>query len=180
MPYGQAWGVDPQDDSAGARSLTWNPAAAPTQIPGLTPPMTHLALQSSPSYCFGPTRSVSRSVVSDSATPWTVAHQAPLSMGFSRQEYWSGWPCPPPGDLPDPGMEPRSPALQADSLPFEPQEKSPTLALTQPYFQPNLVPKLQPSAFLANPCRPRPSSQLCGRGRSTVTPLSSAPHLADL
>ena len=38
-------------------------------------------------------------------TLWTVAHQAPLSMGFSRQEYWSGLPCPPPGDLPDPGME---------------------------------------------------------------------------
>ena len=47
------------------------------------------------------------------ATPWTVAHQAPLSMGFSRQEYWSGLSCPSPGDLPDPGIEPRSPALQA-------------------------------------------------------------------
>ena len=50
-----------------------------------------------------------RSVVSDSATPWTVAHQAPQSMGFSRQEYWSGLPFPSPGDLPDPGIEPRSP-----------------------------------------------------------------------
>ena len=40
--------------------------------------------------------------------PWTVAHQAPLSMGFSRQEYWSGWPCPPPGDLLNPGIEPKS------------------------------------------------------------------------
>ena len=49
-------------------------------------------------------------------TPWTVAHQAPLSMGFSRQEYWSGLPCPPLGNLPDPGIEPTSPALQADSL----------------------------------------------------------------
>ena len=39
---------------------------------------------------------------------WTVAHQAPLSMRFSRQEYWSGWPCPPPGDIPDPGIEPKS------------------------------------------------------------------------
>ena len=46
----------------------------------------------------------SRSVVSDSATPWTVAHQAPSSMGFSRQEYWSGLPFPSPGDLPDPGI----------------------------------------------------------------------------
>ena len=53
------------------------------------------------------------------ATPWTVACQAPLSMGFSRQEYWSRLPCPPPGDLPNPGIKPRSPALQADSLPAE-------------------------------------------------------------
>ena len=53
------------------------------------------------------------------ATPWTIAHQAPLSMGFSRQEYWSGLPFPSPGDLPNPGIEPRSPALQADSLPTE-------------------------------------------------------------
>ena len=48
-------------------------------------------------------------------TPWTVAHQAPLSMGFSRQGYWSGLPCPPPGALPDPGIEPTSlmsPALK--------------------------------------------------------------------
>ena len=53
------------------------------------------------------------------ATPWTVAHQASLSMGFSRQEYWSGSPFPSPEDLPDPRIEPRSPALQADSLPTE-------------------------------------------------------------
>ena len=53
------------------------------------------------------------------ATPWTVARQAPLSMGFSRQEYQSGLPCPSPGDLPHPGTEPRSPALQAVSLPTE-------------------------------------------------------------
>ena len=50
------------------------------------------------------------------ATPWTAAYQAPPSMGFSRQEYWSGVPLPSPGHLPDPGVEPRSPALQADSL----------------------------------------------------------------
>ena len=50
--------------------------------------------------------SISRSVVSDAGTPWTVAHQAPLSMGFSRQEYYSGLPFPSPGDLPDPGLEP--------------------------------------------------------------------------
>ena len=52
------------------------------------------------------------------ATPWTVAGQASLSMGFSRQEYWSGLPFPSPGDLPNPGIEPRS-ALQADSSPPE-------------------------------------------------------------
>ena len=53
-------------------------------------------------------------------TPWTAAYQAPPSMGFSWQEYWSGLPFPSPGDLPDPGIEPRSPALQADALPSEP------------------------------------------------------------
>ena len=50
-------------------------------------------------------------------TPWTVAYQAPQSMEFSRQEYWSGVPFPSPGDLPNPGIEPVSPALQADALP---------------------------------------------------------------
>ena len=54
------------------------------------------------------------------ATPWTVAYQAPLSMGFSRQEYWSGLPFPSSGDLPDPGIKPRCPALQADALTSEP------------------------------------------------------------
>ena len=55
-----------------------------------------------------------------SATPWTVTRQVPLSMGFFRQENWSGLPYPPPGDLPDQGTKPRSPALQADSLLSEP------------------------------------------------------------
>ena len=58
-------------------------------------------------------------------TPWTVAHQAPLSMEFSRQEYWSGLPFPSPGDLPDPGIKPASSALQADALPSEPPGKHP-------------------------------------------------------
>ena len=52
--------------------------------------------------------------------PWTVAHQAPPSVGFSRQEYWSGLPFPFPGDLPNPGIELRSPTLQADTLTSEP------------------------------------------------------------
>ena len=56
-------------------------------------------------------------------TPWTVAYQAPPSMRFSRQECWSGLPFPSPGDLPNPGIEPGSPALQADALPSEPPGK---------------------------------------------------------
>ena len=55
------------------------------------------------------------------ATPWTVAYQASPSMGFSRQEYWSGLPFPSPGDLPDPGIEPGSPALGTDALTSEPR-----------------------------------------------------------
>ena len=56
--------------------------------------------------------SVSHSVMSDSVTPWTIARQAPLSMEFSRQEYWSGYPFPSPWGLPNPGIEPRSPTLK--------------------------------------------------------------------
>ena len=65
-------------------------------------------------------------VVSDSETPWTVACQAPWSMGFLSKEYWSGLLFPPTGDLPDPGIEPTSPAcpaLQADCLPAEASSK---------------------------------------------------------
>ena len=60
------------------------------------------------------------SVMPDSATPWTVACQTPLSLEFSRQEHWSGLPFPAPENLPDPRIESRSPALQTDSLPSEP------------------------------------------------------------
>ena len=56
-------------------------------------------------------------------TPWTIAYQSPQSMEFSRQEYWSGLPFSSPGDLPDPGIEPGSPTLQADALPSEPLGK---------------------------------------------------------
>ena len=65
--------------------------------------------------------SVNSLVVSDSVTPWTVAHQASLFTGCSRQEYWSGLPFPPPGDLPDPGIESNS--LPANSLPAKPTGK---------------------------------------------------------
>ena len=61
--------------------------------------------------------------------PWTIDYQVPPSMGFSRQEYWSGLPFPAPGDLPNPGIEPQSPALQADALPSEPPGNSQTTIL---------------------------------------------------
>ena len=61
------------------------------------------------------------------AIPWTAAYQASPSMGFSRQEYWSGLPFLSPGDLPNPGIEPRSPAFQADALPTEPPGKDFTI-----------------------------------------------------
>ena len=74
-------------------------------------------------------RSESRSVVSDSLqpTPGTIACQVPLSLGFARQEYWSGLPCPSPGDLPNPGIKPRSPVLQEVSLLSKPLGKSFTI-----------------------------------------------------
>ena len=80
----------------------------------------------SPGTIFGEVKLLSR--VRLFATLWTVVRQASPSMGFSRPEYWSGLPFPSPGDLPDPGMEPGSPALRADSLPSEPQG-SPYLVL---------------------------------------------------
>ena len=66
---------------------------------------------------------LSHSVVSNSATPRIVACQTPLFMEFSRQEYWSGLPLPSPGGLPDPGIKPRSPELEADTLTSEPPGK---------------------------------------------------------
>ena len=66
-----------------------------------------------------------------SVTPWTVAVQAPLSMEFSRQEYWGGLPFPSPGDLSHPETEPTSPALQADSLPSKPPGKLLNLGFVQ-------------------------------------------------
>ena len=84
-----------------------------------------MSLRSEPSFCWTlpPSSHVLScfSRVQFYVTPWTVAHQCPLSMGFSRQAYWSGLPCPPPGHLPDVGIEPvflMSPALTGGSLPF--------------------------------------------------------------
>ena len=78
---------------------------------------------------------VTCSVISDSASPWAVACQASLSVEFSRQEYCSGLPFPSPGDLPDPGIEPRSPALWAGSSPSEPPGK-PQRAYTNKKIKP--------------------------------------------
>ena len=94
------------------------------------------------------------------ATPWTIAHQAPPSMGFSRQEYWSGLPFPSPEDLPNPGIEPRSPALRADALTSEP----PLPAPWKSYDQSRQLIKKQ-RHYLANK---GPSSQSCGFSSSHV------------
>ena len=75
------------------------------------------------------------------AIPWTIAYQAPPSMEFSRQEYWSGLPLPSPGDLPDPGIKPRCPALQADTLSSElPEQLKPRKLLSS--HAPEPVPEL--------------------------------------
>ena len=86
-------------------------------------PTEHMFSSSKVLFCERKVKVKSLSRVGLFATPWTVVHQAPPSMGFSRQEYWSGLPFPSPGDLPDPGIEPRSPALQADALTSEPPGK---------------------------------------------------------
>ena len=84
-------------------------------------------------------------------TPWTVAYQAPQSMEFSRQEYWSGLPFPSPGDLPNPGIEPRSPALETDALPYEPPGK-PYQVLRPVNFQKlGLVSRLSTQSLLIIP-----------------------------
>ena len=87
------------------------------------------------------------------ATPWTVAHQAPLSMGFSRQEYWSGLPFLSPGDLPNTGMEPTSPALAGKFFTTEPPRKpsaivTPGIFSSPGSFWPHCVDLLQPQALL--------------------------------
>ena len=86
------------------------------------------------------------------ATPRTITCQAPLSMGYPRQEYWSGLLCLPPGDLPDPGIKASSPALQADSLPSEPPGK-PYSLITQRLVQPGIIWFLHSFACLFSPLR---------------------------
>ena len=91
--------------------------------PGIKPVSPALQADSLPSKPPEKPKVKSLSCVRLFATPRTEAYQAPLSMGFSRQEYQSGLPVPSPGDLPDPGIKPGSPTLQADALPSEPPGK---------------------------------------------------------
>ena len=79
--------------------------------------------------------------------PWIVAYQAPLSMGFSRQECWSGLPFPSLGDLPDPGIKPKSPASQADALPSEPPGKPIVKEVSPKYALEGLMLKLKLQYF---------------------------------
>ena len=101
------------------------------------------------------------------ATPWTVVHQAPLSMGFSRQEYWSGLPFPSPGDLPNPGIEPGTFALQVDSLLTELQGK-PEFGLTQ------LSQARSSNLDKNDPCYPGPPHAL----KSILNPSSAPSNVA--
>ena len=87
------------------------------------------------------------SVMSDSVTLWTVARQAPLSMGFPRQAYWNGLPCPPRGDLPNPGIEPHLLQWWAESLPLAPPGK-PTLLQTVCYKEKKSSFKKRPNRIL--------------------------------
>ena len=123
------------------------------------------------------------------ATPGTVAYQAPLSMGFSSQEYCSGLPCPPPGDLPSPGIEPRSPALQADSLLSKPLGKTKNTRVGSVQFSHSVMSdSLQPHGLQhARPACPSPTpgvypnscplNQWCQPTvSSSVIPFSSCPQ----
>ena len=102
------------------------------------------------------------------AIPWTVAHQAPLSMGFSGQEYWSGFPFPPPGDLPNPGIKPRSPTLQADSLPGEPQGNPQNTGVGSLSLLQRIFPTQESNQGLLH-CR-WSLYQLCYQGSPSITP----------
>ena len=109
-------------------------------------------------------------------TPWTAAHQAPLSMGFSRQEYWSGLPFPSPVDPPNPEIEPVCSAPQVDSLPIEPPGKpisqlhTINIHSTQHHFTLRLS-KISPSltlGFTTGLVWPMECEQMCTRGLTTI------------
>ena len=130
---------------------------------------------------------VIHSVVPNFVTPWTVPCQAPLSMGFSRQEYWSGLPFPSSSDLPDPGIKPGSPELQTDSLPSEPPEK-PLKDMSDQISRSVVSDSLQPheSQHARPPCpsptpgvhsNSRPSSRWCHpTSHPLLSPSPPAPN----
>ena len=108
------------------------------------------------------------SVVSDSfATPWTVAHQVPLSMGFSQQEYWSGLPYPPPGDFPDPGIKPVSPAAPA-------LHAGPLCWVTRSYMQEQRALKPAPSPSSISSLQPLLTLLTFYHGATSVSTSSTA------
>ena len=117
LSYGPVWRVNSATIVCGAmsreklklRGTKWHTQGSAASKPWSTESEKGVKVLVTQSYLF--------------ATSWTVVHQVPLSMKFSRQENWSWLPCPSPGDLPDPGIEPRSPALQAEALTSEPPGK---------------------------------------------------------
>ena len=102
------------------------------------------------------------SVVSDCVTPWTTAQQAPLSMEFSRQEHWRGLPCPPPGDLPDPGIKPASPELAGRFFHLSAGPAHTLILVSNP--------ALEPSLSNSSSIRPRVGAHGF-QGRSPCVPL---------
>ena len=120
-------------------------------------------------------------------TLWTITHQSPLSMGLSKQEYWSGFPFPSPGDLPDPGIKPGSPALQAYSLLCKPPQKPPktysvqfSRSVVSDSLRPHEAEHARPPCPSSTPgvhSNSRPSSQWCHPAiSSSVIPFSSRPQ----
>ena len=117
---------------------------------------------------------LSCSVVSDSAAPWTIARQAPLSMGFSSQEYWTGLLFPPPGDLPDSGIKPTSPALQADSLPSDPPGKPMNTGMGSLSFLQG-SPDTPSELVWGNRNKEWPSAKMPGQVSHRISPLHYGP-----
>ena len=136
--------------STGLQRVRHNWAGMHYNIPGLYLPLLISFLESGKiqgHHIVPKEQSVSPLVVSNSLQPLDYSYQAPISMEFFRQEYWSGLPCPSPGDLSNPGTEPGSPALQADSLLSEPPGKLPKR--TEIYFFPKEVERINPCSWVS-------------------------------
>ena len=127
--------------------------------------------------------------MSDSATPWTVVHQAPLSMGFPRPEYWSGLPFPPPGELPESRLEPMSLALAGRFFTVEPLGKPhfyhPTAlsasvgGQSAPIEEPETIPRSGGQVQVAPPSHCAPSAPLYRRIRASNITLTTTPNFPD-